>query len=193
MDHHTATDLHNAELSTLNGLIRNVAVTYGDFKLRSGATSSYYLDCKKLALTTVGQLYLGRCLCNAMRLSLPTVITGLESGAIPLVCAVVNSFPQYYYYEAKGSFVRKGGKDYGTKKMVEGCEITGDDNVVVLEDVVTRGDSMIQAIKAVQALSPKSVHAYCVVDKLQGGSKKILDECGVVLIPLFTVRDLGLE
>lgn len=173
--------------------IRRRALSFGDFTLSSGKKSTYYMDMRLLSMTYHGQKRLGLLLAAAVLNFRPTVVSGMESGAIPLVCATVNALNERFSIECTGSFVRKGERTHGTKKVVEGCDIRPGDRVAVVEDVVSTAGSLIDAVKKIQMVTDVQIMAICIVDKLMGGGEKIQAECGIPLQSLLTVRDLGLD
>ncbi len=115
-------------------------------------------------------------------------VGGLEVGAIPMSAACV-----YRYHQAgkpmEGFFVRKKAKDHGSQELVEGVLKAGD-NVAILDDVLTTGESVVQAIEAVEAKGATVSRVVCIVDRLQGAKERLAK---YDFQPLFTVRDLGID
>jgi orotate phosphoribosyltransferase len=89
----------------------------------------------------------------------------------------------------EGFFVRKQAKGHGSKERVEG-QVNPGDRVVVVDDVLTTGESVVQAIDAVEACGGMVGRVVCIVDRLQGAGERLAK---YDFRPLFTVRDLGIE
>jgi orotate phosphoribosyltransferase len=88
-----------------------------------------------------------------------------------------------------GFFVRKKPKDHGSKDLVEG-QVKAGDRVVVIDDVLTTGGSVVQAIQAVEAAGATVLRVVCICDRLQG-AREALEKYD--FRPLFTVRDFGIS
>ena len=159
------------------------AVLRGSFVLRSGATSSYYID--KYLFTT--QPALLRRLAEALVALLPPHaqrLAGPVLGAVPLVTALSlqTNLPTL--------LVRTDKKDYGTSKQVEGSFSPGD-RVALVEDVVTTGGAAVESIAALRAAGVEVIAAICVIDREQGGAEAFAQQ-GVPFQALFTRAQLGL-
>ena len=89
----------------------------------------------------------------------------------------------------EGFFVRKQPKGHGSKDLLEG-QVNPGDKVVVIDDVLTTGGSVVQAIAAAEALGATVVRVVCICDRLQG-ARETLGKYD--FRPLFTVRDFGIE
>jgi len=157
----------------------------GDFVLRSGRRSRYYLD--KYRFETDPQLLagLGRELAALVREHAgdADLLAGPELGAVPLaaVTSVEIGLPFL--------IVRKDVKEYGTAKRLEGVFEPGQ-RVCVVEDVVTSGGALLSAVTALRAAELHVSAAICVVDREEGGAEAIAS-AGVSLHPLFTTSGLG--
>ncbi|MGZ4430882.1 MAG: orotate phosphoribosyltransferase [Gaiellales bacterium] len=157
----------------------------GDFVLRSGRRSRYYLD--KYRFETEPRLLagLGRELAALVAEHAPDaeLLAGPELGAVPLVAvtAVECGLPFV--------IVRKQAKDYGTANRLEGVFEPGA-RVCVIEDVVTSGGALLAAVQALRGAGLHVSAAICVVDREEGGGEAIAAE-GVALTSLFTSSALG--
>lgn len=159
----------------------------GPFKLASGATSDYYLDMKPTMLDPEGASLIADVVFD-MLAAVPAVeaIGGLELGAVPIVSAVcARSFPQR---PLDGFIVRKATKDHGTEKKIDG-NFRPNSNVVLVEDVTTKGGSVMQAVEAVRARGATVKTIITLVDRLEGAEANLKKE-GLALMPIFTARDL---
>ena len=160
------------------------AVLRGHFVLRSGATSSYYID--KYRLTTEPGL-LTR-ITDAFLPLLPGEvrrIAGTALGAVPLATALSlrTGLPSL--------FVRvDAAKGYGTARAIEGVFEPGD-AIVLVEDVVTTGGASLTAVEVLRAAGANVLAVLAVVDREQGGTQAFRD-AGIPFTPLFTVSELGL-
>ena len=158
----------------------------GDFLLRSGRRSRYYLD-KYLFETDPALLAgLGREIAAAVRDHAPEadLLAGPELGAVPLaaVAAVESGLPYV--------IVRSRAKEYGTAKRLEGLHAPGQ-RVCVVEDVVTTGGALLSAVDALREAELDVLAAICVVDRQEGGAEAVA-AAGIPLTALFTTSDLGL-
>lgn len=172
----------------LKELFRQRALQFGDFTLASGKKSSYYVNSKKVLFHAEAISLLGDLLFDATKDLDIQAIGGLEVGAIPMAAAALTSFHRNGR-SLEGFFVRKEVKAHGSKDRVEGQVKTGD-RVVVIDDVLTTGGSVIQAIQAVEALGASVVRVVCICDRLQGAGEALAK---YDFRPLFTIRDFGIE
>jgi orotate phosphoribosyltransferase len=166
--------------------INEHAYLEGDFVLRSGRRSKYYLD--KYRFETDPELLagLGRELAALVAEHAPgaELLAGPELGAVPL--AAVTSISSGLPYV----LVRKEAKEYGTAKRLEGVYEPGQ-TVCVVEDVVTSGGALLSAVEALRAVDLHVSAAICVVDREEGGAEAI-SAAGVHFASLFTVSSLGI-
>ncbi|HET6850383.1 MAG TPA: orotate phosphoribosyltransferase [Gaiellales bacterium] len=157
----------------------------GDFVLRSGRRSRYYLDKYRFETDPVLLGGLGRELGELVRSDGgdPEVLAGPELGAVPLaaVTAIETGLPYL--------IVRKEAKEYGTAKRLEGVHEAGQ-RVCVVEDVVTSGGALLSAVDALREAGLHVSAAICVVDREEGGAEAIA-AAGVPFRPLFTTSQLG--
>jgi orotate phosphoribosyltransferase len=168
----------------LGALLVERALLEGDFVLRSGRRSSWYLD--KYRFETEPEILraLGDALAEAASESEPDAVrlAGPALGAVPLAAsaAMASGLPFI--------IVRGETKEYGTAKRIEGTFEPGE-LVCLLEDVVTSGGALAEAVSAVRAEGLVVRHAVCVVDREEGGSDA-LARLGVRLRPLFRASEL---
>ncbi len=175
----------------LKELIHEKALKFGEFRLASGKTASYYLDCRNLTLDGEGanQIALGMIEC-LREIGVPELVGGMAIGADPITAAVITcAFQQGL--NIRGFMVRKEPKAHGTGKLVEGPIASGA-SAVIVEDVITTGGSSILAIERCREVGLKVDHCICIVDRLAGGAEKMA-AIGVQLHSLVTIRDMGLE
>ena len=169
-------------------LFKARAVAFGDFTLASGKKSSYYINSKKVLFHGEAVALLGELLYESLRDLDLQAVGGLEVGAIPMAMAAVLRFQQAGR-TLEGFFVRKQAKGHGSQERLEG-QVKAGDRVAVLDDVLTTGESVVQAIEAVEACGATVARVVCIVDRLQGARERL---AGYDFRPLFTIRDLGIE
>jgi orotate phosphoribosyltransferase len=181
--------------SELLSLLQTKSVVHGDFVLSSGVKSKYYVDCKLTTLDPEGGWLVGQVMHSliqdealARHVKIDSV-GGLTMGADPIAFAV-----GMYSFSAKDApllrpfIVRKTPKSHGRAKLIEGNFKSGD-VVVVLDDVVTRGDSTISAINAVVKEGGKVAFVAVLVDRQEGGRQKI-EKMGYRVISAFERDEL---
>ena len=160
------------------------AVLRGNFTLRSGQTSSYYID--KYRLTTDPGLLarIAESLADLMPAEVDRV-AGTALGAVPLAVALSlrTGLPAV--------FVRvDAAKNHGTARAIEGTLSSGD-RVALVEDVVTTGGASLSAVELLQASGALIEAVIAVVDREQGGPQKF-SAAGIPFRALFTATELGI-
>ena len=176
-------------------ILRKKSVFYGDFTLASGAKSKYYIDCRLTTLDSEAAWLVGQVLYTLIKersqqLGITvTGVGGLTMGADPIALATgMHSFKESPSSPLQPFVVRKAPKSHGQTKLIEGNFKAGD-KVVVIDDVVTKGDSTIAAIEAVRREGGEVAFVAVLVDRQQGGRQKI-EELGHSVIAVFTKDDL---
>jgi orotate phosphoribosyltransferase len=161
----------------------------GIFKLASGDSSKYYIDGKMAEVCSEGAHLIGEVLYDYTEKLAVDAIGGLEAGAIPLVTAAVISYHQHGR-QMEGFWVRDKLKDHGTQKIIEG-NLKPNSRVVIVDDVVTKGQSVIKAVMAVKQQGCRVPLVVTLVDRLCGAAE-LFKEHGVEdYRPIFTIRDFG--
>jgi orotate phosphoribosyltransferase len=160
------------------------ALLEGDFVLRSGRRSRYYLD--KYRFETRPDLLgpLGELIAAEVRAHEPEAVrlAAPELGAVALAAAgsLAAGLPF--------AIVRKRAKDYGTGNRIEGVVEPGE-LVCLVEDVVTSGGAALEAVEALREAGLVCRTAVCVVDREEGGADALARR-GVRLRPLFRAGEL---
>ncbi len=170
-------------------LFRARAMLFGQFTLASGKQSSYYINSKKALFHAETAALLGEALWERTGDLDIQAIGGLEVGAIPMATAAVVRYHQAGR-SLEGFFVRKEAKAHGSKERVEGV-LPPRVRVAVVDDVLTTGGSVIQAIEAVEKTGATIVAVVCIVDRLEGARELLAPKYNY--LPLFTIRDFGIE
>jgi orotate phosphoribosyltransferase len=164
--------------------LRDAALLEGDFLLRSGKRSSYYLD--KYRFSTRPDLLrpLGEAIAAAIAEHEPDAvrIAAPELGAVPLAAAASLESGLPFV------IVRGKPKEYGTANRIEGVFEAGE-CVCLVEDVVTSGGAALEAVEAVREAGMLVGNAICVVDREEGGADALARHA-VRLRPLFTASEL---
>jgi orotate phosphoribosyltransferase len=168
-------------MSSLPYRIRECARLTGSFTLRSGKISDTYFD--KYQFEADPKLLLS--IAQEMASLVPQgtqVLGGLEMGGIPIVTALsqVTGIP--------AAFIRKNPKAYGTCRYAEGALLTGRQFILV-EDVVSSGGAIIDALEKLRADGLSPLAALCVIDRESGG-KEVLAASGLPLKSLFTFSQI---
>ncbi len=170
-------------------LILEKALRRGDFTLASGKKASFYLDGKQITLDPQGLFLTGKVILAMLHGVKVDAVGGPTLGADP-IAAAVSLLSSQSGKPLRAFIVRKEAKKHGTQKMVEGPAIQPGDHVVMLEDVITTGGSVLKAIQDVEALGAKVVKTICLVDRNEGAAQT-LDKYGYS--PIFTLEDLGVS
>jgi len=164
------------------------AFSFGDFTLASGKKSTYYVNSKKAIFNGEVINLLSEVLWEMTRELNIDAAGGLEVGAIPMATALA----QRYALNGRpleGFFVRKQAKEHGAKQRVEGVLRPGM-RVAVLDDVLTTGGSVVQAIEEIEKIGAIVVAVVCIVDRMEGARAALAN---YPFLPIFTIRDFGVE
>ena len=168
-------------------IIRQRSLLRGTFKLVSGATSNYYLDMKPTTFDPEGATLIAEIICDMMQGDTDVdSIGGLELGAVPIVAAVCAQ--SFRSRPVNGFVVRKEKKGHGTDQKIDG-NFKPNTTVVLIEDVTTKGGSVMQAVNAVRAQGATVKKIITIVDRLEGAEENLKKE-GLALAPIFTTKDL---
>lgn len=160
--------------------IKQVAELKGSFELRSGEVSDTYFD-KYLFESDPVLLH---DICQALAALVPEgtdVLAGLEMGGIPVVTVLsqITGIP--------AAFVRKKAKTHGTCKYAEGPDLAGK-QVVIVEDVVSSGGAILDALEKLKADSVEPIAIVCVIDRETGGYEN-LERAGYELQSVLKATD----
>lgn len=172
----------------LREIVIEKSLSFGKFVLASGKESSYYLDCRKATLHPEGLYCISRLFLKKMEDCEEVVdaIGGPMIGADPLVAGVVLQ-SHVENNPVEGFIVRKEQKDHGAMKKIEGNLKEGS-NVVVVDDVVTTGGSILKSIEEVESLGCKVVLILSVVDRDEGGKEAFQNRYNYQ--PIFTIDEI---
>src|SRR5437763_13224181 len=159
--------------------IADVSLLRGEFTLRSGRKSNYYLDKYRFetqpdVLIALGKLFAERVTTTIDR------IAGAELGAVPLAAATSMACGKPCV------FIRNQKKDYGTAKQIEGVLNAGE-TVLLVEDILTTGGQVLEAAKALESAGAIVERIVAVIDRMEGARENV-ERAGYAIEALFTVR-----
>ena len=172
-------------------LLAHKSFRLGAFKLSSGATSDYYVDCRTATLDAKGSRLTGEVFSDQIRKRgwKPQAIGGLTMGADPIVAAVA-----VVSGELHGFLVRKAEKQHGTGQRIEGFREKGA-KVVIVDDVCTTGASTVQAIEAARQFGFDVVGVICLVEREEAKGRSSVEKAAAPapFISIFTAKDVRAE
>lgn len=172
-------------------LLAHKSFKLGEFKLSSGATSDYYIDCRTTTLDARGAQLTGQVFLEEIRQRgwKPQAVGGLTMGADPIVVALSVTSG-----ELSGFLVRKAEKRHGTGQRVEGFREKGA-KVVIVDDVCTTGASTMQAIEAAREFGFELVGAMCLVERQEAGGRPKVEKAAspAPFISIFTANEVRQE
>ena len=171
-------------------LLHRLSYKYSEaplFTLTSGRQSPFYIDGKKTTHHAEGKFLVGELIYDLIKDLQVGAVGGLTMGADPM--AVAASLISYLHGQQIHSFsVRKAAKEHGTRKRIEGPVQPGD-RVVIVEDVITTGSSVIDAIQAARDYGLEIAAVIVLVDREEGGAENIRQHLPN-LVALCTVSEL---
>ncbi len=157
------------------------------FKLVSGRMSNYYINCKTTTLDPEAMLLIGHLFYNKVKPLHVNGIGGLTLGADPI--AFATAMVSGIQDDAINAFVvRKKAKEHGLMKWIEGNVQEGN-KVVIVDDVVTTGQSTIEAIDRARESNLNVTKAIALVDRQEGGRENI-EKRNIPFESIFTRDDL---
>jgi orotate phosphoribosyltransferase len=175
---------------SLQRLVREKALRFGEFTLASGKKANYYLDCREITLDSLGARLVGEGMLELLGNDMPALVGGMAIGADPITAAIL-TLAGVEGISLRGVMVRKEAKQHGTGRFVEGPFRAGE-SLVIVEDVVTTGGSSLLAIERCEAVGLKVKRVLAIIDRLEGGREAFAAR-GYELTTLFSVRDFGIE
>jgi len=179
----------------LLSLLAEKSFRLGQFKLSSGGTSDYYIDCRLTTLDARGAMLTGKTVLDEMKLQGWTAdaIGGLTMGADPIVVAT-SVISAQQGKPINGFLVRKAEKTHGTGQRIEGFR-EKPAKVVIVDDVCTTGASTIQAIEAARDYGFEIVGVLCLVEREEAGGRASVEKAAAPakFVALFTANDVRAE
>ena len=172
-------------------LLAHKSFRLGEFKLSSGGTSDYYIDCRTTTLDAKGARLTGEAFLDEIRQRgwKAHATGGLTLGADPIVVAI-----SVVSGELNGFLVRKVEKQHGTGQRIEGFREKGA-RVVIVDDVCTTGASTVQAIEAAREFGFNVVGAMCLVEREEAKGRASIEKAAgpAPFVSIFTARDVRAE
>jgi len=188
---------HDTRTALLH-LLSRVSFKLGEFKLSSGGTSDYYIDCRTTTLHAEGGRLTGLAILDLLHKHKlkPAAVGGLTMGADPIVSNVATASAYFALQHPNsplihGFLVRKAEKAHGTGRRVEGfCEKEAE--VVIVDDVCTTGSSTIAAIEAAREAGMKVIAVVCIVERQEAKGRPAVEAAaqGAPFLSLFTAADV---
>jgi orotate phosphoribosyltransferase len=179
--------MHSARQKLLSTLAHK-SFRLGEFKLSSGGTSDYYIDCRTTTLDAKGSRLTGEVFFEEIKQRgwKPRAIGGLTMGADPIVVAV-----SVVSGELDGFLVRKAEKQHGTGQRIEGFREKGA-RVVIVDDVCTTGASTIQAIEAAREFGFDIAGVMCLVERQEANGRPNVEKAAAPapFVSIFTATDV---
>jgi orotate phosphoribosyltransferase len=176
----------------LLGMLAEKSFRLGNFKLSSGGTSDYYIDCRLTTLNAAGAVATGEAVLEEIRERgwQADAIGGLTMGADPIVVAT-SVISAQQNAPINGFLVRKAEKTHGTGQRVEGFREIGA-RVVIVDDVCTTGGSTIQAIEAAREFGFEVSGVLCLVERQEAGGRVNVENAAAPasFVALFTANDV---
>jgi orotate phosphoribosyltransferase len=182
--------MHSARQQLL-AILAQKSFRLGEFKLSSGGTSDYYIDCRTTTLDARGSRLTGEVFLEEIRQRgwNPQAIGGLTMGADPIVVAVA-----VVSGDLNGFLVRKAEKQHGTGQRIEGYR-EKDARVVIVDDVCTTGASTIQAIEAARNFGFEIAGVMCLVEREEAQGRPSVEKAAAPapFVSIFSANDVRQE
>lgn len=167
-------------------LLKGKAVIRGARTLASGKKSDFYIDGKQVTLDPQGILAVGKIILSMLAGLRVDAVGGPTMGADPIAAAVALLSSQTGH-SVKAFLVRKEAKKHGMQKMIEGPPLQKGDRVVMVEDVITTGGSVLAAVEEVEKLGAHIVKIICLVDRNEGAHQLLANYS---YSPIFNLNEL---
>jgi orotate phosphoribosyltransferase len=182
--------MHSARQQLL-AILAHKSFRLGEFRLSSGGTSDYYIDCRTTTLDAKGSRLTGEVFLEEIRNRgwKAQAVGGLTMGADPIVVAV-----SVVSGDLNGFLVRKAEKQHGTGQRIEGSREKGA-RVVIVDDVCTTGASTVQAIEAARDFGFEIVGVMCLVEREEARGRPNVEKAAAPaqFVSIFTANDVRKE
>jgi orotate phosphoribosyltransferase len=162
--------------------ISDLALLRGEFTLRSGRKSNYYLDKYRFETQPDVLKALGKMLAERVTPDIDR-LAGPELGAVALAAAAAMESGKPFV------LVRNRKKDYGTSKQIEGVLNKGE-RVLIIEDVLTTGGQVLESVASLREMGAVVERIVAIIDRMEGARENI-EGAGLKFEALFTTKDLG--
>jgi orotate phosphoribosyltransferase len=185
----------------LLALLSRLSFRLGQFKLSSGGTSDYYIDCRTTTLHAEGGRLTGHAILELLEQHNieADAVGGLTMGADPIVSNVATASAWRAISKPgapllNGFLVRKAEKAHGTGRRIEGFCREGA-RVVIVDDVCTTGNSTVVAIEAAIEAGMKVAAVVCIVEREEANGRPAVEAAArsAPFLRLFTANDVRAE
>ena len=182
-------DTSQKQKARLAAILYEKSYLAGEFTLTSGRKSDYYFDCRQSSLHPEGAALIGALFFHMLKGMDVQALAGMTMGADPLVTATsVTALTHGVFLPAL--IVRTEAKGHGTARHVEGlANVSPGQRVIMLEDVVSTGGSVLKACKRVEEAGLTVASVFCILDREEGAAEAIM-EAGYPLRSIFTRAEL---
>jgi len=175
----------------LREILMSLAFNSGSFSLSSGEQSSYYFDGKRVTLNAEGSFLVAKEILDRIKGDILNgnikAIGGLTLGADPIIASTI-TLSWIEHCPINGFIVRKEAKKHGKQLFIEGI-VNRDDRVIIIDDVTTKGTSVLKAIKKTEEAGAKVIKIISIVDRLEG-AKECFEKENIEFEPIFTKDEL---
>lgn len=179
---------NNAKRLKLMEFIKTHGIVFKHVQLFSKVETDYYYDLRKISLNPYGIDLIADLLLDEVRKFRANSVGGLAAGAIPLATAVMIKDSRFGEYQngLRQFFVRKEPKKHGLQKKIEGEVVAP---VAIVDDVLTSGRSVMEAIEAVRDQGNTVTGVVCIIDREEKGTPNLLKENNIKYSSLFKHSD----
>lgn len=174
----------------IDHLRHNALRTDGPFVLRSGAVSDWYLDARQTTYSGEGARLVGEAILAVLDETV-VAVGGMTMGADPVAIAVALMGIEHQR-PLRAFSIRKEAKDHGAGGRLVGPVAAGD-RVAVVEDTVTTGQALLEAVEVLIEAGIEVVQAVTIVDRSGGVASRRIGERGIPFVALLRPADLGVE
>ena len=175
-------------------LLKRYAFKKGGFILSSGKRSSYYIDARVVTLSSEGAYLCAKVIfdlikpaCRQAGMKKISGIGGPSLGADPILGAIA-VLTHIKKLPIKTFIIRKEPKSHGRTRQIEGPDLKKDSSIVLIDDVVTTGESLLRSMRILKDLGVNVKEAICLIDRQEGAEENLKRE-GLRLVSIFKLKD----
>lgn len=168
-------------------ILKQDAFFKGKVILSSGKESDYYLDARRVTLSSEGVYYCAKVLQDYFKNEKFDAIGGPTLGADPLLGAL-NVLSFQAGKPLKTFIIRKAPKPHGRQQQIEGPDLPTGSRVILVDDVATTGKAFVESLDVLDKMGVKAIKAVCIIDR-EEGAKDALAKRGCPLVSLFTAQE----
>ena len=172
-------------------LLKKEALFREKITLSSGKVSDFYIDARRVTLSAEGAYLCGKIILGMLKDDVVDCIGGPSLGADPLVGAIgVLSFQAQKPINT--FIIRKTPKPHGKQQQIEGPSLKSGLEVILIDDVATTGNALVQSLQILKGIDLKVSKAICIVDR-EEGAKEALASHQCQLVSIFNLSDFNPE